>query len=79
LPRHQAEPEAAVEIVGTVKWYNPEKGFGFIAPQDDGKDVFVDVTALDRAGLGPLQEGQLVSMNVVPETKRPVVGTISLL
>jgi cold shock protein len=54
LPRHQVERVAAVEIVGTVKWYNPEKGFGFIAPQGGGKDVFVHVTALERAGLGPL-------------------------
>jgi CspA family cold shock protein len=79
LPRHQVEPGAAVEIVGTVKWYNPEKGFGFIAPQVGGKDVFVHVTALERAGLRPLQEGQLVSMNVVPGAKGPEVGTISLL
>ena len=79
LPRHHVEPGAAVEIVGAVKWYNPEKGFGFIAPQGGGKDVFVHVTALERAGLGPLQEGQLVSMNVVPGAKGSEVGAISLL
>jgi CspA family cold shock protein len=79
LPRHQFERAAAVEIVGTVKWYNPEKGFGFISPQGGGKDVFVHVTVLERAGLGPLLEGQLVSIGVAQGTKGPEVRTISLL
>jgi CspA family cold shock protein len=79
LPQHQVERVAAVEIVGTVKWYNPEKGFGFIGPQGGGQDVFVHVTALERAGLGPLLEGQLVSISVAQGTKGPEVRTISLL
>ena len=45
-------------MTGTVKWYNPDKGFGFITPEAGGKDVFVHATVLERAGLGPLQEGQ---------------------
>lgn len=47
--------------VGTVKWFNPTKGFGFIQPEDGSKDVFVHVTAVERAGLGTLNEGQKVS------------------
>ncbi len=45
---------------GTVKFYNPDRGFGFIAPTGGGNDVFVHATALERAGMGPLQEGQVV-------------------
>lgn len=52
---------------GTVKWFNPTKGFGFIAPEDGGKDVFVHISAVERAGLGTLAEGQTVSYDVVTE------------
>jgi CspA family cold shock protein len=47
--------------IGTVKWFNPTKGFGFIQPEDNSKDVFVHISALERAGLSNLQEGQKVS------------------
>jgi cold shock CspA family protein len=47
---------------GTVKFYNEQKGFGFIEPEDGGKDVFVHATALERAGIGRLVEGQKVSL-----------------
>jgi len=46
---------------GTVKWFNTTKGYGFIAPDAGGKDVFVHATAVERSGLGTLQEGQKVS------------------
>ena len=46
---------------GTVKWFNPTKGFGFIEPSDGGKDVFVHISAVERAGLNSLNEGQKVS------------------
>jgi CspA family cold shock protein len=46
---------------GTVKWFNPTKGFGFIQPEDGGKDVFVHISAVERAGLGNLNEGQKIS------------------
>ncbi|ATU94580.1 cold shock domain protein CspD (plasmid) [Phyllobacterium zundukense] len=49
-----------MERAGTVKWYNPEKGFGFIAPDNGEKDVFVHATALTRSGLSMLEEGQKV-------------------
>lgn len=46
---------------GTVKWFNTQKGYGFIQPEDGGKDVFVHVSAVERSGLGTLNEGQKVS------------------
>ena len=49
---------------GTVKWYNATKGFGFIAPEDGGKDVFVHVSALERAGLSGLQDDQKVTFDL---------------
>ena len=52
---------------GTVKWFNPDKGFGFIQPQDGGKDVFVHITAVQAAGLNGLDEGQKVTFEVVRE------------
>src|ERR1700733_5992455 len=77
-PRRQIDLSSAVETVGTVKWYNPDKGFGFITPQTGGKDVFIHATVLERAGLGPLQEGQSVRMGVVQGAKGPEAGSISL-
>jgi cold shock protein len=53
--------------IGTVKFFNSAKGFGFIAPESGGKDVFVHVSAVERAGLGTLSEGQQVSFDVVTE------------
>ncbi|MCA7117938.1 MAG: cold-shock protein [Acidibrevibacterium sp.] len=52
---------------GTVKWFNATKGFGFIVPQDGGKDVFVHITAVQAAGLRGLNEGQKVTYEVVME------------
>ncbi len=77
-PRRQVDLSTAVEMMGTVKWYNPDKGFGFITPQSGGKDVFIHATVLERSGLGPLQEGQSVRMGVVQGAKGPEAGTISL-
>ncbi len=45
---------------GTVKWFNAQKGYGFIQPEDGSKDVFVHISAVERAGLGSLQEGQKI-------------------
>ena len=52
---------------GTVKWYNPQKGFGFIAPEDGGKDVFVHATALEASGINILNDGQQVSYELQEE------------
>jgi CspA family cold shock protein len=52
--------------MGTVKWFNATKGFGFIQPDDGGKDVFVHISAVERAGLSSLAEGAKVSYDVVP-------------
>jgi CspA family cold shock protein len=51
---------------GTVKWFNPTKGFGFIEPDDGGKDAFVHISAVERAGLNGLNEGQKVSFDLEP-------------
>ena len=56
---------------GTVKFFNSNKGFGFIAPEDGSKDVFVHVTAVEAAGLGSLSEGQRVSFDIESDTKGP--------
>jgi CspA family cold shock protein len=50
---------------GTVKWFNPTKGYGFIQPQDGGRDVFVHISAVERAGLRSLNEGQMLDYEVV--------------
>jgi len=55
--------------IGTVKFFNTTKGFGFIAPDDGGKDVFVHMTAVQEAGLRSLNEGQKVSFDVVPDAR----------
>jgi len=49
---------------GTVKWFNPTKGYGFIQPNDGGKDVFVHISAVERAGLSTLNEGQTLQYEV---------------
>ena len=50
---------------GTVKWFNSTKGYGFIAPDDGGKDIFVHISAVERAGLSNLNEGQTVEYELV--------------
>ena len=55
--------------IGTVKWYNSEKGFGFIQPDDGGKDAFVHVSAIERAGMSGLNEGQKISYELVADKR----------
>jgi CspA family cold shock protein len=54
---------------GVVKWYNPEKGYGFIQPDDGGKDAFVHVSAVERAGMNDLREGQKISFELVSDAR----------
>lgn len=63
---------------GTVKWYNQAKGFGFIAPEDGGKDVFVHASALRRAGLTELAEGQRVAIQIAQGQKGPEAASIRI-
>jgi len=55
---------------GTVKWFNGQKGFGFIQPNDGGKDVFVHISAVERAGLSGLAEGQKVNFEIKADKAR---------
>ena len=54
---------------GTVKWFNPQKGFGFIEPTDGGQDVFVHISAVERAGMSNLNEGQKVSYEMARDQR----------
>ena len=68
----------SVEMTGTVKWYDPAKGFGFVSVNDGGKDVFVHRSALSRAGLDSLAEGQQVTLGVVEGQKGREAQSISV-
>ena len=61
---------------GTVKWFNPVKGFGFIVPDDGGSDVFVHVTAVEQAGLDGLHEKQKVEFELVDNRGRTAAGNL---
>jgi cold shock protein len=78
MGRREHDLSSAVEMTGTVKWYNPEKGFGFVVPNGGGKDVFVHASVLERAGLRQVNEGQAVQMQVVQGAKGPEAATISV-
>jgi cold shock protein len=56
--------EGTKMAIGTVKWFNAQKGYGFIQPEDGSKDVFVHISAVERAGISNLQEGQRLSFEV---------------
>ncbi len=62
--------------IGTVKWFNPAKGFGFIQPETGDNDVFVHVSAVEQAGMGTLTEGQRVSYDVVTERGKSAAGNL---
>jgi CspA family cold shock protein len=70
---------ATVEEFGMVKWYSAEKGFGFIARDSGGKDIFVHVSALNRAGIGGLAEGQRVAVDVIDGKKGPEAAGLRLI
>jgi CspA family cold shock protein len=64
--------------IGTVKWFNTTKGFGFIMPQDGGKDVFVHITAVQAAGLKGLNDGQKVAYDVTMERGKAAAANLKL-
>ena len=65
--------------VGTVKWFNAQKGYGFIQPEGGGNDVFVHISAVERAGLRGLNDGQRVSFDVVSERGRSNASNLQVL
>lgn len=64
---------------GQVKWFNTQKGFGFIQPDDGGKDVFVHISAVERAGMGTLQEGQKIGYELQTERGKTAAGNLKAL
>lgn len=69
----QRRPDMAT---GTVKFFNSQKGFGFIQPDDGGKDVFVHISAVERAGMSGLNEGQKLSYDVVSERGKTAAANL---
>ena len=81
-PARSAYPSAdrpAVEEFGTVKWYNAEKGFAFTARDSGGNDIFVHASALNRAGITGLAEGQRVAVDVIDGRKGPEAAGLRLI
>jgi CspA family cold shock protein len=64
--------------IGTVKWFNAQKGFGFIQPESGDKDVFVHISAVERSGIGNLSEGQKVSFDVERDQRSGKVSACNL-
>ena len=64
---------------GTVKWFNPNKGYGFIQPEDGSKDVFVHISALERAGIQSLNEGQKISFETATNKGKISAANLKLL
>lgn len=64
--------------IGTVKWFNTQKGYGFIQPETGGKDVFVHISAVERSGMGSLKEGQKVSYEVESDRRTGKVSACNL-
>jgi cold shock protein len=69
LAKSGSDADVAVDIEGTVKWFNPDKGFGFVGCEDGEKDVFLHISVVERAGLRAVDEGQRLAMKVVNTQK----------
>jgi CspA family cold shock protein len=81
MPSHPVEfhtEEEATLAIGTVKWYSAQRGFGFVLPSDGSKDVFVHVSALERAGIASLNEGQKISYELANERGKTKAVNIAL-
>src|SRR5262245_49768324 len=68
-PKYYSHPAGGVMSTGTVKWFNSQKGFGFIQPDDGSKDVFVHISAVERAGMSDLREGQKLSYELTQDRR----------
>jgi len=77
--RERPDPATASKIHGTVKWFNGQKGLGFVAAEDDGKDVFLHISIVERAGIQVLGEGQQVRMRVVKTQKGREAISVALI
>ena len=79
-PSRGAPPPSgpAQEMTGVVKWYNAQKGFGFVAPEGGGPDVFVHASALERSGVRTLAEGQSITIRVVTGRKGPEAESVRI-
>lgn len=77
FPKKPASDGPETETTGSVKWYNAEKGFGFIGDDDGGKDIFVHASTLTRSGIATLTEGQTVLVTYVQGQKGPEARTVS--
>ena len=77
-PRSSSDPTSAIEVSGKVKWFDETKGFGFVASDDGGKDVFVHISILRPANISHLAEGQAVAMRVVDTPKGREAVSIAL-
>ena len=76
---YESKPSSGVTVEGTVKWFNPDKGFGFIVPDQGGKDIFVHIRAVERAGLSTLQENQRVRFTEKAGQKGPEADGIAVI
>jgi cold shock protein len=77
-PRENLVQQAEHMTTGTVKFFNANKGFGFISPEGGAKDVFVHASALEAAGIRSLAEGQRVSFDIQPDAKGPKAVNLKL-
>jgi CspA family cold shock protein len=64
--------------IGTVKWFNTQKGYGFIQPEDGSQDVFVHISAVERSGIGNLHEGQRLNFEIERDQRRGKTSAVNL-